>query len=57
MSFALYLVGFLILIVGLVYGAVLMHVPQTAIIVGTIVMIGLAILTGVTNTRARDTSR
>jgi len=57
MSFALYLVGFLILIVGLVYGAVLMHIPQTWIAVGTIVMIGLAILTGVTNTRARDMNR
>ena len=57
MSFALYLIGFLVLIVGLVYGAVLLHIPQTWIAVGTIVLIGLAILTGVTNTRARDTSR
>lgn len=57
MSFGLYLVGFLILIVGLVYGAVLMHVPSTWIAVGTVILVGLAILTGVTNTRSRDTSR
>lgn len=57
MSFGLYLLGFLILIAGLIYGAVLMHVPSTWIGVGTVILLGLAILTGVTNTRARDTNR
>lgn len=57
MSFGLYLIGFLILIVGLVYGAILLHVPQTWIAVGVIVLVGLGILSGVANTRSRDSSR
>lgn len=54
MSFGLYLLGFLIVIGGLTYGAVLMHVPTHWIVVGAIVLIGLAILTGVKNTRQKD---
>lgn len=57
MSFALYIVGFVILICGLAYGAALMHVPQHWIAVGIIVLVGLGILTGVTNTRQRDSSQ
>ena len=34
MSFAIYVVGYLILMAGLIYGAVLMHVPQRWIVVG-----------------------
>ncbi len=54
MSFGLYLLGFVIMIAGLIYGAVLLHIPSHWIVVGTIVMIGLAILKGVQNTRQRD---
>jgi len=57
MSFALYIVGFVILICGLAYGAVLMHIPQHWIAVGVVVLVGLGILTGVTNTRQRDSSQ
>lgn len=56
MSFGLYLVGFLILIGGLIYGATLIHMPTHWIAVGTIVLLGLGILTGVKNTRSRDPS-
>ncbi|HYL74974.1 MAG TPA: hypothetical protein VEU96_12260 [Bryobacteraceae bacterium] len=56
MSFALYVVGFIILIVGLVMGANLMHVPERWIGVGVVVLIGLGILTGVTATRQKDSS-
>jgi hypothetical protein len=56
MSFGLYVVGFIVLIVGLAIGAFLLHVPAQWIGVGVIVMIGLAILTGVTTTRQRDSS-
>jgi hypothetical protein len=56
MSFSLYLVGFLVLIGGLSYGAYLAHVPQQWIIVGVIVLVGLGILTGVTGTRHKDPS-
>ncbi len=54
MSFAIYLVGFLILIGGLTYGAVLLHVPQHWIVVGVIVLLGLGIVGGVAATRQKD---
>ena len=56
MSFGLYIVGFIVLIVGLAIGAFLLRVPPQWIGVGVIVMIGLGILTGVTSTRQRDSS-
>ena len=54
MSFTLYLIGYVILIVGLVIGANMLHVPPRWIGVGVVVLVGLGILTGVTNTRRRD---
>jgi hypothetical protein len=54
MSFGLYLVGFVILIGGLVYGATIMHVAPHWIVVGAIVLLGLGILTGVKATRQKD---
>lgn len=54
MSFAIYLVGFIILICGLIYAATLMHIPQHWIIAGTIVLLGLAVLKGVQHTRQKD---
>ena len=56
MSFAIYITGFLIFISGLIYGAVLLHVPAQWIAVGDIVLIGLGIVTGVTGTRHKDPS-
>lgn len=56
MSFGLYLIGYLIVIGGLIYGAVLMHVPIHWIVVGGIVLTGLAIVTGVKATRPRDSA-
>jgi hypothetical protein len=54
MSFGLYLAGFLIVIGGLIYGAVLLHVPQRWIAVGAVILLGLAILKGVKTTRPKD---
>ena len=54
MSFGLYLIGYLILIAGLAYGAHLMRVPQHWIIVGVVVLLGLGIATGAVRTRQRD---
>jgi hypothetical protein len=53
-SFGLYAMGFAILIVGLIYGAWLMHVPAQWIAVGAIVSLGVGILTGVRTTRQKD---
>jgi hypothetical protein len=57
MSFGIYLAGFLILIGGLIYGAVILHVAAHWIAVGAIILVGLAILKGVQATRGRDPSR
>jgi uncharacterized membrane protein YiaA len=54
MSFGLYIVGYIVLIVGLAMGAHLLNVPPRWIGVGVICMMGLAILTGVTTTKHRD---
>jgi positive regulator of sigma E activity len=54
MSFALYIVGFIVLIIGLAWGAHLAHVPQQWIAVGAVVLIGLGLLKAVTHTRQRD---
>jgi hypothetical protein len=56
MSFGIYLVGFVILIGGLIYGAVILHIAAHWIVVGAMVMLGLAILTGVKATRQKDQS-
>ena len=56
MSFAIYLIGYLVLIVGLALGAHMMHVPPRWIGVGALILVGLGILTGVARTRQRDPS-
>jgi uncharacterized membrane protein len=53
-SFGLYVIGYLILIGGLVYGATLMHMPTHWIVVLAVVLAGLGIVTGVKNTRQKD---
>jgi uncharacterized membrane protein len=55
MSFGIYVVGYLVVIGGLTYGATLMHVPAHWIVAGAIVLVGLGIVTGVKNTRQKDT--
>lgn len=53
-SFGIYIVGFIVLIIGLAIAATLLGVPPTWIGVGVIVLIGLGILTGVSKTRHPD---
>lgn len=54
MSFALYAVGFAIVIGGLTYAAYLMHVQTHWIAVGVVILVGLGIVKGVTATRQKD---
>jgi uncharacterized membrane protein HdeD (DUF308 family) len=54
MSFGIYAVGFLILIIGIGYLAHLMHVPQHYIIALGVILIGMGIVTGVQRTRGKD---
>ena len=56
MSFGLYLLGFVILIAGLIYAATLVHMPAHWIVAGSVVLVGLGILTGVKNTRQKDSA-
>jgi hypothetical protein len=56
MSFGLYLAGALVVLIGLIYGATLMHIPSHWIVVGGLVALGMAILGGVQNTRMKDPS-
>jgi hypothetical protein len=54
MSFGLYAAGFAIVIAGLVYAAHLVHMPSHWILVGTVVMIGIGLLSAVKATRQKD---
>lgn len=56
MSFGIYIVGYLIVIGGLAYGATLMHVPTHWIAVGVLVLTGIALVTGVQVTRQKDSN-
>lgn len=52
-SFALYLLGVIVLIGGLAYVAWLVHVPPQWIVAGVIVVLGLGILGAAKNTQRR----
>jgi uncharacterized membrane protein YiaA len=54
MSFGIYIVGYIIFIVGLAIGANMLHVPQKWIAVAVLCLIGIAIIHGVTATRQKD---
>lgn len=54
MSFAIYVFGILVVLSGAIYGAVLLNVPQQWIVVGSIIVVGLGILSAVVHTRSRD---
>lgn len=54
MSFALYLLGFIIVIIGLAWGAMVAGVPQTYIIIGAVILFGIGIISAVKRTRPKD---
>ena len=54
MSFAIYVVGYLILIAGIAYLAHLMHIPQAYIIAVAVILAGIGVVTGVQSTRQKD---
>jgi len=53
-SFSTYLIGFLILILGLGIAAYLLNVPAMWIAVGAIVLIGIGVLSATSRTKMRD---
>jgi hypothetical protein len=53
-SFSTYLLGFIILIIGVAVGAYLLNVPPTWIAVGVIILVGIGILMATSRTKPRD---
>ena len=54
MSFGLYALGYLVVIIGVGYMCHLMHIPQHWVIAIVLILLGLGIVTGVQNTRQKD---
>jgi hypothetical protein len=54
MTFGLYLLGFILLIAGLAWGAATMGVSPIWIGIGAIVLLGIGIFSGATRTRQKD---
>jgi hypothetical protein len=50
----IYAVGLVIVVAGLIYGATLLHLQQSWIIVGALVVLGVGIAMGVGKTRQKD---
>jgi len=53
-SFGTYLLGFLILIVGLAIAAYLLNVPSMWIVVGAIILVGIGVLMATTRGKMKD---
>jgi TctA family transporter len=54
MSFGLYALGYLVVIIGVAYMAHLMHIPQHWVVAIVLVLFGIGIVTGVQSTRQKD---
>ncbi len=54
MSFAIYIVGFVILLAGVMWGMSAAGVPQIWMGVVALILLGIGIITGVSNTRSKD---
>ena len=54
MSFALYLVGFVIFVAGVAWALSVAGVSTTYIAIAVVILVGLGIFTGVTRTRTKD---
>jgi hypothetical protein len=54
MSFGIYLVGFVILLVGVIWGMSIAGIPTIWIGITALILLGIGIITGVSNTRSKD---
>lgn len=54
MSFALYLLGFCLVIAGIAWALVLAGVATQYVIIVSVVLLGVGLLTGATRTRFKD---
>jgi hypothetical protein len=53
-SFSTYIIGFVILVVGLAMAAYLLDVPSIWIGVGVVVALGLGVITATSRTKTKD---
>ena len=53
-AFSTYVIGFVVLIFGLALAAHLLNAPPVWILVGVIVLIGIAIIAAVSRTKPKD---
>lgn len=53
-SFSIYIIGFVLVIAGLAYAAVLLGVPPVWIAIGVLVLIGIGIMMAVSRTKRPD---
>jgi positive regulator of sigma E activity len=54
MSFALYLIGFIVFIAGLAWLATMAGLSQTYIMIGAVILLAIGIYTAATRTRANE---
>jgi hypothetical protein len=56
MSFALYMIGFVIFLGGVIWAAVVAGVPHLYIGIGALIFLGIGIFSAVSRTRSKDPS-
>ncbi len=56
MSFALYLIGFALVIGGIAWGLITAGVPTLYVVIACLILAGIGIITGVSRTRSKDPS-
>lgn len=56
-NFIVYMIGMLLVVVALAYGANLMGVSHRWITVGVLALLGLGVMGGIVRTRQRDPAR
>lgn len=54
MSFALYFLGFILLIAGVAWALITAGVSTVYVMIACVILLGLGIMTGVTKTRSKD---
>ena len=53
-SFGIYIIGFIILIIGVAFGMSELGISTTWIAIASLILIGLGVMVGVSKTRGRD---
>jgi amino acid transporter len=54
MSFAIYLIGFVVVIGGVAWGLITVGVSTVFVMILSVILLGLGILSAVTHTRSKD---